>query len=366
MTRQSGVIDGHHLGHVTTQVHQRLCASSRSSPSSPVAAGREPSALTASRFQHTSSPPRRSSGRPSSTTSDRVPTARTVTTSQDSRRASAASCSARAVTASTMVGLARPAWRIHGDARHHRQEPCLLGHRVQECQASRGQRKGQRQAGVAPAAAQVQDRRRQVAPDRGVPAPRSANPTTCSRATAVRRPDGRQVDVLVPGQEQACLRIDGSPGGIGQGDIEGGQSTGQRWPRTPSPSSGRPDSIRGQRCALPIGHGGLGPRVDHPRRVRVGSDERVPSAVVVTDGAPGSRHSRRRVKAHQRRFGLVPPTRYVTPVSRRPEGAAVPILGRILDPGRARGVQAPQSPRCHRPRRRGLSTNTRPDGVIRG
>ncbi len=147
------------------------------------------------------------------------------------------------------------------------------------------------------------------------------------------RPDGGEVDVLVPGQEQACLRVDGPAGQPRVSDRSSATSPASRIAaKTRHPAR----AVTQRRWAARAARG----THLHRWRIRLGG--------LGHSSAEGTRRERRTGAARGRRHGgpwesplptldhthhdgsvLCHPARCVTPVSRRPERTAVPILGRV-------------------------------------
>ena len=319
-----------------------------------------------SRFQHTSSPPTRSSGRASSAASASEPTARTVTTSQALPFAGEARHGPRRARRATRArGAGSPA--AASAARHgvsgHRQEARLLAHRVDERdRAPRGSADGER-AGP--------DSRR-----------RCPGRETVARAAASRRSSGSAVRLsrtwpsatcsgvrsavrlmaLVPGQQQAGVRVDG-----------GADADGER----PSPRSARPASSDSaevvaqlrQASASGMGSGQL-----------TGASRAAGNASGATPSLAGPRsssradtpdgcRSRRRDRIwHRRRFGLPPPGRSSDHRSLGdPARTTLPVLGHCHGPASGHvEVQAAESPAGGSAESTGLSTSRGPRAEGRG
>ncbi len=170
------------------------------------------------------------------------------------------------------------------------------------------------------------------------------------------RPDGGEIDVLVPRQQEAHLCVDGSPARPRSRSrrATSGPIPGRLRTRHPARAGRRGRWAAGRvRGALRVTLLGAGTSGEGTRRERR------------TGAARGRRRGRVRGVATPDagacapgRFGLVPPTGVSTPVSRRPEQAAVPILGRS-GAARVPVVQAAQSRSWAGPRRQGYP-RTRP------
>ena len=298
MTGQARHLDGHHLRHHRRPARssKRRAASSSSTASS--ADGRE------------SMPRRRRSGRASSTPAGRrgaaaagparrprrgCPRPATVTTSHVARCSSAASCwlePPRPRWASARSSR-RPGCRVLGGrngclsgagrssrGRDRLEEAHLLGHRVDQAQAGRGQRHGQWQA---------RDSHRRC-PGPGWPARRGAASRSSSTALSESRTCSR---AMASGVRMAVRLMCSFQASSRRAWASMAASRRGRQASRPSAAVPRPGSSRIPRPA-PAGRrrpwaappalagraGGPALALGHRGRVRVGSDERVPPAVV--------------------------------------------------------------------------------------
>ena len=149
-------------------------------------------------------PSRRASGSPSSAHSATLPTARATTRSQP-RAGPARRRGPRRVRAARSMSI--PVSR-RGDRGGRLQERGLLGDRVDQRGALRGQRHGQRQTRKAAAAAHVEQRQVRRARSRAAPALPASASRTWPRATSLGRAQTGQVDVFVPGEKQPGVILD--------------------------------------------------------------------------------------------------------------------------------------------------------------
>ena len=173
--------------------------SGRSPPSWPtMARAASTSSASGSRFQATRSPSTATSGIASSASSGSAATARATTTGQASRCAGSAASVSRAVGRDgDPVGEAEA---VHGGAQEHR----LLGDGLDE-ERARGERCGQWQARKATARPEVEEPLGPLRPEQrdGGEAVEDVEGGGRDRVA-----DGRQIDRLVPGQQQPDVAVD--------------------------------------------------------------------------------------------------------------------------------------------------------------